>query len=171
MQLYNPNHIANAFLLKAKNEGVNDVDALKIQKLTYNLNGFSLAIDDCPIVGERFQAWPYGPVLATLYHQFKKYGRGPIAGWAFDEGSKDQAFRPSDRDRHFYDLLEAVWDRYRAFSGLQLSALTHAEGTPWSLARKRGDDYLNNDEIKDHFLSILESSKKKIPPIQVASAE
>jgi hypothetical protein len=33
-------------------------------------------------VGERFQAWPYGPVLSSLYHEFKSNSSNPIKGYA-----------------------------------------------------------------------------------------
>lgn len=156
MNTYSPAHVANAFLMKAHNEGVLDVDPLKIQKLIYNLNGFYLAIHGSSVVGDRFEAWPYGPVLASIYHQFKNYGKSRISGWALDVTADGQAaFRPNDADRDFYSALEAVWDRYKGLSGLQLSALTHAEGTPWSNARRRSDTYLNEQEIKEEFLNLL----------------
>jgi uncharacterized phage-associated protein len=161
MPLYNPNHVANAFLVKAREDGVSDVDPLKIQKLVYNLNGYSLAINDEPAVGERFQAWTHGPVLASLYHQFKGTGSKPINTWANDNVDGDlKPFRPADTDRHFYDLLDAVWDKYKGLSGLQLSALTHAPGTPWTKARLRGDSYLDNQEIADHFKGVLSRSRQ-----------
>ncbi|MBL8774262.1 MAG: SocA family protein [Phenylobacterium sp.] len=159
---YSPNHVANAFLLKARNEGVRDVDPLKVQKLVYNLNGYWLAMHGAPLVGERFQAWRHGPVLASLYHQFKSNRASPISTWALDKdmsGEGWKAYRPSDEDRAFYDALEAVWDKYKSLSGLQLSALTHAPGTPWSKARQRGDDYLDNDEIREHFREVLQRAK------------
>lgn len=160
MSIYNPNHVANAFLLKARDEGVFDVDALKIQKLVYNFNGYQLAIHGEPAVGEKFQAWPYGPVLASLYHEFKGNGSKPIATWALDYSDGERkAFRPADTDRPFYDLLEAVWDKYKGLTGLQLSSLTHADGTPWKLARERGDAYLDNDEIREHFKKLLSRSR------------
>lgn len=159
---YNPNHIANAFLLKARDEGVRDVDPLKIQKLVYNLNGYWLAMHGRPLVGEPFQAWPHGPVLASLYHQFKGNRSAPISNWALDkdkDGEGWRAYRPTDDDRAFYDALEAVWDKYKGLDGLKLSALTHAQGTPWSKARRRGDAYLDNDEIREHFREILQKAK------------
>lgn len=158
--IYTPNQVANAFLLKARNEGVRDVDPLKIQKLVYNLNGYWLAMKGRPLVGERFQAWTHGPVLESLYHQFKSNRSNPIVGWALDHTAHGgRAFRPIDEDRDFYDALEAVWDKYKDISGLQLSALTHAPGTPWSKARKRGDAYLDNAEIREHFREILQKAK------------
>jgi uncharacterized phage-associated protein len=158
---YSPSHVANAFLLKAQNERVQDVDHLKIQKLVYNLNGFYLALYGTSVVGEQFRAWPYGPVLETLYHEFKRNGRTRILEWAKDMSQSGDlvAFRPNDADRTFYDTLEAVWDRYKGLSGLQLSDLTHKTGTPWSEARLSGRTYLDNALIKAEFEKILAGEK------------
>ena len=56
----------------------------------------------------------------------------------------------------FYEVFDRVWRWYKGYTGLQLSSLTHAPETPWSIARWRGDDYLSNDEIRDHFISIAQ---------------
>lgn len=151
---YKPAHVANAFLYRAKQEGVTDVDHLKIQKLVYLLHGWFLATRDAPAIGELFEAWPYGPVLSSLYHEFKTSGRKPIDGYAVDvdpaSGEKN-ALMVNLSDRTFYDVFDRVWQRYKKYSGTYLSSLTHADDTPWSRARMRGSTYLSNDEIKEHY--------------------
>jgi uncharacterized phage-associated protein len=58
------------------------VTPLKIQKLVYCLHGWHLATRDSPVVGELFEAWPYGPVLSSIYHEFKKNGKNSIEEYA-----------------------------------------------------------------------------------------
>ena len=158
-KLYNPNHVANAFLVAAKKDGINDVDPLKIQKLVYYLNGYNLAINDAPLIGEKFETWPYGPVLSSLYHQFKDNKNKKITSYAVDVTAEGQkAFVPLDSDSAFHELFTSVWNKYKSVSGLKLSALTHATGSPWSKALDRGDDYLDDNEIKKYFISILENN-------------
>jgi uncharacterized phage-associated protein len=149
-----PAHVANAFLYRARQEGVADIDPLKIQKLVYCLHGWHLATRDAPAVGELFQAWPYGPVLSSLYHEFKQFGSATIANYAEEidpNSGVSRSLMVSPNDKAFYDVFDAVWTRYKNLNGIQLSALTHADGTPWSTARQRGLPYLSNDEIRAHF--------------------
>ena len=154
---YKPSHVANSFLNRAKIEGVKDVDHLKLQKLVYCMHGWSLAVRGEALVGELFEAWPYGPVLSSLYQEFKGAGRRYIDWYAVDVdpiSGEDKALMVGRGDEEFYGLFDVVWDRYKDLSGLKLSSLTHAEGTPWSLARSRCDSYLDNGEIQEHFVGL-----------------
>jgi uncharacterized phage-associated protein len=154
---YKPSWVANTFILQAKNDGVRDVDPLKIQKLVYNLHGWHLATTGSPVVGEQFEAWPNGPVLSSLYQKFKKYRWHRITDYAEDiepATGEAKALIVAVSDEKFYDIFRAVWKRYRGFSGEQLSALTHAENTPWSKARAAGQQYIPNDDIRHHFLEL-----------------
>ncbi len=133
--MYNPTHVANSFLYQALQEERTDMDQLKVQKLVYYLNGWFLAIRGTPVVREGFEAWRYGPVLVSLYHQFKTAGRDHIRDYAVDLGKEGRkVFRVGVKERPFYDIFDRVWGIYKDYSGLQLSHSTHAAGTPWSEA-------------------------------------
>ncbi|WP_424974283.1 Panacea domain-containing protein [Dinoroseobacter sp. S124A] len=154
---YKPTWVANSFLNSAREEGVGDIDQLKIQKLVYCLHGWNLATQGEAVVGELYEAWPYGPVLSSLYHEFKHAGKSPISRYADDIDPKTgdkKALMVAKTDKRFYEVFQRVWDRYKGYSGIQLSMLTHAAGTPWSNARERGDDYISDEEIREHFLAL-----------------
>lgn len=156
---YKPSHVANSFLVTARNEGISDVDHLKVQKLVYNFHGWFLATMDEPAIGELFEAWPYGPVLSSLYNEFKVAGSRPIEGYAKDIDPATGSYKTlmvNPNDARFAAVFNRVWDRYKNKSGLALSSLTHAPGTPWSLARQRGASYLSNEEIKQHFRDLVQ---------------
>lgn len=155
--VYKPTWVANSFLLRAKKDGVGDVDPLKIQKLVYNLHGWHLAVTGHPVTGERFEAWPHGPVNSTLYHQFKKFRFRPIRGYAKDVDpatGKEVATYISPSDERFYSIFDKVWDRYKGFSGQELSEMTHAVGTPWSYARENDLQYIPDALIRKHFIDL-----------------
>lgn len=57
----------------------------------------------------------------------------------------------------FYSVFNAVWERYKNFSGVQLSEMTHAQNTPWSLARASGEQYISNESIKDYFTRLAKA--------------
>ena len=45
-------------------------------------------------------------------------------------------------------VIDFVWDHYGQYSGLQLSHMTHAEGSPWDLTRKEN---LGIKYLSEHF--------------------
>lgn len=159
--VYKPTWVANSFLVRAHRDGVTDVDPLKIQKLVYNLHGWNLAVTGSPAIGERFEAWPHGPVNSTIYQQFKEYRFRPITGYAQDidpsTGERSATYvNPSDVA--FYDIFDRVWDRYKGYTGQQLSEFTHAVGSPWSYAREHDLQYIPDNMIRDHFIELSQAA-------------
>jgi uncharacterized phage-associated protein len=60
-----------------------------------------LAINKEPLIDERVEAWNYGPVIPSLYHEFKNFGSGAITLPATDfhfEGKKLSLVAPSIDD-------------------------------------------------------------------------
>jgi len=65
--------IANWFLDRSKSDG-KPVDPMKLQKLIYFAHGWHLGLIRHPLVDELFEAWEYGPVVPSIYHEFKMFG-------------------------------------------------------------------------------------------------
>jgi uncharacterized phage-associated protein len=42
------------------------------------MHGYYLALTNAPRVDEFFEAWQYGPVSPTIYHDFKQFGGADI---------------------------------------------------------------------------------------------
>jgi uncharacterized phage-associated protein len=128
---------------------------MKIQKLIYFLHGWHLASTGHPAVGERFEAWPHGPVLASLYHQFKHHKFYKISDFAKDidplTGAESSLYVNRNQIK-FYEIFDRVWQRYKSFSGQQLSDMTHQPHTPWSYARQNNMQYISDAMIRDHFI-------------------
>jgi uncharacterized phage-associated protein len=133
--------IANFFLDRFESNG-DRITHMKLQKLVYYAHGWHLALADCALIREGVQAWEYGPVVQTLYHEFKEFGNGPITRKAtevrFENLGDMEVFEPSiDTEdsglRHelVKAVLDRVWEVYARFTPIQLSDMTHAEGTPW----------------------------------------
>ena len=114
-----------------------------------------MACFDRPIFDEEPQVWMYGPVFPEIYHDYKIFGSIPISQDNWKEyGTRGKGSVPQD-DQDFYGVLAEVYDLYSPYSGLELSKLTHRNGTPWSLAKNRDDKFLNQEEIKQHFKDLL----------------
>jgi len=101
------------------------MSAMKLQKLVYYSQAFSLALDDQPLFKEDFEAWTYGPVCRELYEQH----RGVFLVSAVKENLKEI---PEKQRSRINDALK----KYGSFDGVRLSEITHAE-PPWVEARKR----------------------------------
>jgi len=154
--IYPVTTVANTFLQRDFEDGVATISPMKLQKLVYCLHGWHLAITGHPAIDGHFSAWKFGPVQDQLYHTFKQYRDQPITSYASDwVGGEQKAFVVPPSDVEFLQIFDAVSRKYLPFNALQLSALTHQPGTPWSHTMQRGGGKIQDEEIKDHFVSIV----------------
>ena len=100
--------------------------SMKLQKLTYYSQAWSLAWDDVPLFDEDFQAWANGPVCPELFRKHKGFFSLPSD---FFESSAGSSFSPDQSD-----TINVVLDEYGAMAPHELSDLTHRE-YPWIKAR------------------------------------
>lgn len=151
MANYTPQHVANFFLKKAQDES-RPIMQLKLIKLVYIAHGWNLALAGEPLYDEPVQAWKHGPVIASVYHEFKHFGRRPIDQLAehrnLDTMAADYPEIPKS-DATTLKISNLVWNAYRKFSGEALIEKTHEEGSPWSRTFKPGVRY---SVIEDHLI-------------------
>jgi uncharacterized phage-associated protein len=162
--LYRSMAVANWFI-----DHVRAVSPLKLQKLIYYAHGWNLALRDGPLIDELIEAWEYGPVVPSVYHEFKQYGNQPIAkhGTVLEVSPerKIQIFAPVIPIEHEVTgkLLNKIVEVFGSYSALQLSADTHRPGTPWRTVRDAHPDRRNVDIpdelIQDYFRNVAARSK------------
>lgn len=153
VMIYSTRMVANAFLRKAKEHGVK-LTHMKVQKLVFFIHAWSLALNNAQLLDERPEAWPYGPVFDSLYHDLKSFGSGAVDGFLTELNPATGnivAMIPSLQDASFWSLFQKVWDRYGVFTAMQLSALTHESGGPWEIARKESMGIIPDDLIKNYY--------------------
>ena len=114
-------HDVAAYILQKKGE----MTAMKLQKLVYYSQAWSLVWDEEPLFKDRVEAWVNGPVVPTLY----RLHRGTFKVSTWPEGDPD-ALLPKQRE-----TIDAVLKYYGDKSSQWLSDLTHREA-PWNQARK-----------------------------------
>jgi len=100
---------------------------LKLQKLVYYAQAWSLAWDGVPLFSDPIEAWEHGPVVRSLFESHR--GRR----WIRRIEGSEAALSPDQQD-----TVDAVLERYGLLTAEVLSELTHAE-TPWRAARQNGD--------------------------------
>lgn len=149
--------VANAFLEKS-----NDMTLLKLLKLCYIAQGFSLAILNRPIFeDDHIEAWKYGPVIPSLYHEFKRF-KGDIINIKsfYIELTDDFDFNnttPQLTDENDKKIIEIVWNMYGKYSANELVSMTHKRGTPWDLVYIPNENRVIPAElIKKYYKMLVE---------------
>jgi len=163
--MYTPSHVANFLLDKSEEENI-PLSQLKLIKLVYVMYGWVLATLDRRLFDEPIQAWRFGPVIPSLYHEFKHFKAGPIKGRSIQldvhEGINVLDMNIIEpripHDDKALVILEKAWDVYKHFPAMALVEKTHANGTPWSKHYQAGvhNIVIPDTEIKEHFLGKIE---------------
>ena len=133
---YDTKAVANYFIDYAEQNG-ESLTPMKLQKLIYFAHGWHLALTDGEkLINEMVEAWDYGPVIPSLYNEFREFGRYPItrkAKHSSFRGTKlisEEPYLP-DEANFAKELLKKIWDVYGGYNGVQLSNVAHENGSPW----------------------------------------
>ncbi|MGO7087765.1 Panacea domain-containing protein [Rhizobium leguminosarum] len=113
------------YILRSQGE----MTAMKLQKLVYYSQAWSLVWDERPMFNEQIQAWANGPVCRALYsahHRQFSVVPGAIMPMTSQPQLDERARATVDAVLKFYGEKSAQW----------LSDLTHLE-MPWLRARER----------------------------------
>lgn len=132
------------------------VTQMKLQKLVFFAHGLHLAKHDAPLIKERFQAWKFGPVVPSIYRDYKFYGSSPIADtdYLFSFGNSDtRELWLKEMDEWARESIDITWEGLKDISAAQLSNWTHKEGSPWSQNYVKGinDIVIPDEQIKQYF--------------------
>lgn len=157
--------VANYFINKAIMTQGADLTPMKLLKLVYIAHGWHRAFFGQNLINDEIEAWRYGPVIPQLYDQIKKYGKGQITSFLNGGVIGDQynPFPAQDTQA----LLDQVWNSYGSLDGLQLSALTHQQNTPWDETWKEcgGNPWagatIPNDRIEQHYRELLSARTRQ----------
>jgi len=134
--------VAQYFLAQTSEDAGDLVSNLKLQKLVYYAQGFSLALHGSPLFEEPIEAWLHGPVVPTLYQRYKSFGSGHIP---HPEGFDLSCFSPPERE-----LLDEVYEFYGQYSAWRLRQLTHDE-MPWKESFQSGSNQVISQSLMTRF--------------------
>lgn len=127
------------------------ISAMKLQKLVYYSQAWSLVWDDKVLFDEKIEAWASGPVVRALYDKHRgKFGveAKDFIGLQSKDGLKDFQKETIDTVLGTYGDKNAQW----------LSDQTHSEN-PWQKAREGlSDTDRGNKEISLESMSEFYSS-------------
>ena len=135
-----------AYILDKKGE----MTALKLQKLVYYSQAWSLVWDEQELFPEKIEAWANGPVVRELYDAHRGMFRVPSGSIPGDQNSL------TDKQR---ETVDAVLRYYGDKSSQWLSDLTHQED-PWRDARvnlapgERGNAEITHAAMAEYYSSL-----------------
>jgi len=145
------------------------VTHLRLQKLLYYVQGYSLAVWDRPFFSERIEAWRNGPVVRAVYRLFAEYEDAPLPA---REGR--DLVPLSDQEKAF---VRSLWEHHKQYSASALWQMTHREA-PWrNVWANRPDDASGSDEIPPDAMRVFfkrQLEQQRIPglePEKVQQAE
>ncbi len=154
---YSPGCIANYFIANCKKP-----TNLKLNKLSYISYGLALALYDIEIFQEAIQAWKLGPVIPSIYHEFKSYGTSTITidklsySYSYLDDEKVY-FKIDNDDKKVEGVLKKVIENYDDMPISALIARTHEEGTPWYESYVEGvsNKIIHKECIKKYYAKLL----------------
>lgn len=130
-----------------------DMSTMKLQKLCYYAQAWSLAWDGVPLFNEDFQAWANGPVCRELY-EFHR-GEFLINSDKIKERKTDYNFSPAEKE-----TLDIVISDYGSKEAFWLSELTHKE-RPWLETRgslgfgDRSDAIIEKELMQEYYSGLV----------------
>lgn len=122
------------------------ITAMKLQKLVYYSQAWSLVWDEKPLFKERIEAWANGPVVPDLYAAHR--GEFMVSAEPRGDRTKLTAVQKA--------TVDGVLKHYGGKSASWLSELTHSE-RPWLKARRgladgdRGGREMTHGEMTDYY--------------------
>ena len=163
---HKPNALALAnYILQLATEKVIDLRPLKLMKLVYIAHGFILALLGRSALNPRFdkvEAWKYGPVIPSVYHSFKSYGKDPIdkPTTIFEPSADGTDFNIivptlTDKDKEMQAACQVAFWRFCNFSDSQLVTILHWPGSPWEVFYEDGKNNIIPDSATQRYYDVL----------------
>ena len=137
--------VANFFIDLANSDPDDCMTNLRVNKLLYFAQAWSLVRRGKPLFKEELQAWKHGPVVPSVYQAFKPCGRERISAvsgeYSADVFSNDEL-----------ELLIDVARKYGCYTSPALVAMTHLPGSPWESVYAPGhNNVISTNRLKDYY--------------------
>lgn len=136
---YDVKEIAKKIIAKTDTEHGDTISNLKLQKMLYYMQGFHLAFFGTPLFEEEIKAWQYGPVVPSVYEEYKRYESKAID---LPEGPVIELTEEEEA------VFDNVYDEYNQFSAVALMKMTHEE-SPWRSTEI--SQVIDKEKIKQFF--------------------
>ncbi len=115
--------------------------------MVYFAHGVHLARFRQPLIAEEIQAWAFGPVIPSIYDQFKSFG---ISSIVFEDPNLD--IKLLELTPSAIDVIDYTFEVTKKVSAMALSNWTHLPNSPWS--KYYGTEYnapIENSVMEEYF--------------------
>ena len=157
--------VANEFIKLTQNTDY-ELTNMKLIKLMYVSQGLSLSLLDRPLFNnDNIEAWKFGPVVPSVYHEFKHFKSGPITSNSvvLDDNDWKNLSEPILKNKEDKKIVLLAWQLYKDVAAEDLVNLTHMAGTPWSLTYRPGQNaVINNQLIKKYYDRFINNLDKQL---------
>ena len=154
-----------AYILEKKG----NMTTMKLQKLVYYCQAWSLVWDEEPLFDEKIEAWENGPVVPALYESHRR--RYKISQSDVTEGDSNLIKTHASQ----CETIDAVLEFYGDRSAQWLIELSHSE-RPWLETRgelkpfEKSSREIAHGVMADYYSGLLESENGKTQEETEASA-
>ncbi len=161
---YEVGAIANFMIGRAK-KNKRPLTHFKLQSLVYYAYGICLADQDRRLFKQHIEAWPVGPVVPELYHEFKRFGIVPVRDWSTDfnyETRKVTFPAVDDSDQLAIYALNVTWTFLGDYSEMDLRKRTHRPNGPWDRAKSEQRRTIPDEWIREEADTFLNHVTERI---------
>lgn len=160
--------IAN-YIIEYSNEKSYSINNLILQKILYFANVIKIVDTKIPLFEEQMEKWKYGPVVPSVYHEYKRFGAFQITKqdivkeyFCFENTENNSLgnikifkYKPQDIPELDINLLKKVIDRFSNVDIFDIVEKTHKQ-EPWEKYEKSINDGVQglkytNEEILSYF--------------------
>jgi uncharacterized phage-associated protein len=138
--------LANLLLDWGEAEGV-PVSPMKLQKLLFFIHADFLVKRCHALIKQEFEAWDHGPVIPSVYAEFKRFKNEPISSRAksFDPIQAVSTTASCKLGGSDLRLVRELYEFYKNLSAFELSRRSHDFDGVWRQARSLFANGLNMD--------------------------
>lgn len=160
--------IAN-YIIEYSNDKGYSINNLILQKILYFANVIKIVDTKNPLFEEQMEKWKYGPVVPSVYHEYKRFGAFQITKqdivkeyFHFENIENNSLgnikickYQPQDIPELDTNLLKKVIDRFSDVNIFDIVEKTHKQ-EPWKKYEKLINDGVQgikytNEEILNYF--------------------
>lgn len=152
--------VANFFIDLTKDDPEDVMTNLRVNKLLYFAQGWSLVRNSEPLFEDEIQAWKYGPVVPAVYRTFSEHGHNRIA-------TVRGEYSPDLFSSEQLELLLDIAREYGQYTSSALVGITHRAGTPWKKVYTEGkNNPITQESMRGYF-----AGEKPLPTFEIDDNE
>ena len=122
------------------------VPPMKLQRIMYFVASEYQKRTGRSLFSERFETWQYGPVLRSVYSEFRPFAGRDIT--RFSKNAKNKALMIDEgADPALQRALDVVWATSKRLSPVALSRITQMKNSAWDKAFQNDRPFLSSDDI------------------------